>query len=80
MTNHAHSTSSRQIIRPKTMTNYSNYITEITLISRQRNLTRCKFVLKIIQTQQLSLKNNKVKTVDKLLQLIQRTNSDFKPN
>ena len=37
------------------------------------------FVLEIIQIQQL-FKNNQVKTVDKLLQLIQRTNSDFKSN
>ena len=37
------------------------------------------FALKIIQIQQL-FKNNQVKTVDKLLQLIQRTNSDFKSN
>ena len=62
------------------MTNYSSYITEITLISFQKNLTRCEFVLKIIQIQQLFVKNDQVKTVNKLLQLIQRTNSDFKPN
>ena len=37
------------------------------------------FVLEIIQIQQL-FKNNQVKTVDKLLQLIQRTNYDFKSN
>ena len=42
--------------------------------SKQRN-----FALKIIQIQQL-FKNNQVKTVDKLLQLIQRANSDFKSN
>ena len=37
------------------------------------------FALKIIQIQQL-FKNNQVKTVDMLLQLIQRANSDFKSN
>ena len=37
------------------------------------------FALKIIQIQQL-FKNNQVKTVDKLLQLIQKTNCDFKSN
>ena len=62
------------------MTNYSSYITEITLILCQKNLTRCEFVLKIIQIQQLFVKNDQVKTVNKLLHLIQRTNSDFKPN
>ena len=36
------------------------------------------FVLEIIQIQ--LFKNNQVKTVDKMLQLIQRTNSDFKSN
>ena len=40
---------------------------------------QCNFALKIIQIQQL-FKNNQVKTVDKLLQLIQRANSDFKSN
>ena len=40
---------------------------------------QCNFALKIIQTQQL-FKNSQVKTVDKLLQLIQKTNSDFKSN
>ena len=40
---------------------------------------QCNFAFKIIQIQQLS-KNNQVKTVDKLLQLNQRTNSDFKSN
>ena len=40
---------------------------------------QCNFALKIKQIQQL-FKNNQVKTVDKLLQLIQKTNSDFKPN
>ena len=40
---------------------------------------QCNFVLKIIQIQQL-IENNQVKTVDKLLELIQRTNSDFKSN
>ena len=40
---------------------------------------QCNFALKIIQTQQL-FKNSQVKTVDKLLQLIQRANSDFKSN
>ena len=40
---------------------------------------QCNFTLKIIQIQQL-FKNNQVKTVDKLLQLIQRANSDFKSN
>ena len=40
---------------------------------------QCNFALKIIQIQQLS-KNNQVKTVDKLLQLNKRTNSDFKSN
>ena len=37
------------------------------------------FTLKIIQIQQL-FKNNQVKTVDKLLQLTQKTNCDFKSN
>ena len=40
---------------------------------------QCNFTLKIIQIQQL-FKNNQIKTVDKLLQLIQRANSDFKSN
>ena len=40
---------------------------------------QCNFALKIIQIQQL-FKNNQVKTVDKLLQLIQKTNCDFKSN
>ena len=40
---------------------------------------QCNIALKIIQIQQL-FKNNQVKTVDKLLQLNQRTNSDFKSN
>ena len=40
---------------------------------------QCNFALKIIQIQQL-FKNNQVKTVDKLVQLIQRANSDFKSN
>ena len=40
---------------------------------------QCNFALKIIQIQQL-FENNQVKTVDKLLQLIQRTNSEFKSN
>ena len=40
---------------------------------------QCNFALKIIQIQQI-FKNNPVKTVDKLLQLIQRANSDFKSN
>ena len=40
---------------------------------------QCNFALKITQIQQL-FKNNQVKTVDKLLQLIQRANSDFKSN
>ena len=40
---------------------------------------QCNFVLETIQIQQL-FKNNQVRTVDKLLQLIQRTNSDFKSN
>ena len=40
---------------------------------------QCNFELKIKQIQQL-FKNNQVKTVDKLLHLIQKTNSDFKPN
>ena len=40
---------------------------------------QCNFVLEIKQIQQL-IENNQVKTVDKLLQLIQRTNSDFKSN
>ena len=62
------------------MTSYESYITELTLISYQRrNQTRFNVVLKIIQNQQPFDKNNRVKTVDKLLQLIQRTNSDFKP-
>ena len=37
------------------------------------------FALKIIHIQQL-FKNNQVKIVDKLVQLIQRANSDFKSN
>ena len=79
MTNHTHSKSSRQeIIRPKTMTNYLSYIKELTLISYQRKKNRVNFVLKFIQ--QPFDKNNRVKTVDKLQQLIQRTNSNFKPN
>ena len=40
---------------------------------------QCNFALKIIQIQQL-FKNNQIKTVDKLLQLIQRAHSDFKSN
>ena len=40
---------------------------------------QCNLALKIIQNQQL-FENNQVKTNDKLLQLIQRTNSDFKSN
>ena len=40
---------------------------------------QCNLALKIIQTQQL-FKNSQVKTVDKLLQLIQKTNCDFKSN
>ena len=40
---------------------------------------QCNLALKIIQIQQ-QFKNNQVKTVDKLLQLIQRANSDFKSN
>ena len=40
---------------------------------------QCNFALKIIQIQRL-FENNQVKTVDKLLQLIRRTNSDFKSN
>ena len=81
MTNHTHSTSSRpEIIRSKTMTSYKSYIKELTLISHQRKLTTLNFVLKIIQNQQPFDKNIRVKTVDKLLQLIQRINSDFKPN
>ena len=40
---------------------------------------QCNFALKIIQNQQL-FENNQVKTNDKLLQLIQRTKSDFKSN
>ena len=45
-----------------------------------KNLTRCEFVLKVIQIQQLFVKNDQVKTVNKLLKLIQRTTSDFKSN
>ena len=78
MTNHTHSTSSRQEIRSKTMTNYQSYIKELTLISYQTKINRVNFVLKI--KQQPFDKNIRVKTVDKLQQLIQRTNSDFKPN
>ena len=40
---------------------------------------QCNFALKIIHIQQL-FKNNQVKIVDKLVQLIQRANSDFKSN
>ena len=40
---------------------------------------QCNFALKIIQIKQL-FKNNQVKTVDKLLHLIERANSDFKTN
>ena len=40
---------------------------------------QCNFAIKIIQIQQL-FKNIQVKTVDKLLKLIQRTTSDFKSN
>ena len=80
MTNHTNSTSSRQeIIKPKTMTSYWSYIKELTLLLCQRNLTRCNFVLKIIQIQ-LFVKNINVNTVDTLLQLIQSTNFDLKPN
>ena len=40
---------------------------------------QCNFALIFIQIQQL-FENNQVKTVDNLLQLIQRTNSEFKSN
>ena len=60
MTNHTHSKSSRQeIIGPKTMTGYQNYIKELTLISYQRKITRVNFVLKFIQ--QPFDKNNRAK-------------------
>ena len=40
---------------------------------------QCNLALKIIQIQQ-HFKNNQVKTVDKLLQLTQKTNCEFKSN
>ena len=40
---------------------------------------QCNFVFKIIKVQQ-QFKNNQVKTVDKLLQLTQKTNCEFKSN
>ena len=40
---------------------------------------QCNLALKIKQIQQ-QFKNNQVKTVDKLLQLTQKTNCEFKSN